>query len=112
MPDQTQRDPGLQPERTGLAWSRTGLLALLAASLSVRVGFSVTDVARMLTALLLAGLAVAAVRRDHQRARYVAGEEVVTRTSRMYIFATSAIVVIASASHAALLVARYLRAPL
>lgn len=105
------KDPGLQPERTGLAWSRTGLLALLAASLSVRVGFSVTDVAHMLTALLLAGLAVAAVRRDHQRARYVANDEVVTATSRAYILATSAIVVIASISHAALLLARYMRVP-
>jgi len=110
MQDTATRDPGLQPERTGLAWSRTGLLALLVALLSVRVGLSITAVAHMLTALLLAGLAAAAVRRGHQRARYKANEEVVTRTSRAYILATSAIVVIAATSHAALLLARFIRA--
>jgi hypothetical protein len=109
MQDNAPRDPGLQPERTGLAWSRTGLLAFLVATLSVRVGLSVTDLAHLLTALLLAGLGAAALRRGHQRARYTANEEVVTAASRAYILATSAIVAIACLSHIALLFARYMR---
>ncbi|WP_120967209.1 DUF202 domain-containing protein [Comamonas sp. lk] len=33
------RDPGLQPERTALAWSRTGLAMLLNALLALRSGW-------------------------------------------------------------------------
>ena len=103
------RDPGLQPERTGLAWSRTGLLALIAASLSIRIGVSATAALHLLAALLLAALGCASLHRGRQRASYTAGEQVVTATSRRYLLAAACIVVIASMTHAAALLARLLK---
>ncbi|RKR07622.1 uncharacterized protein DUF202 [Kushneria sinocarnis] len=37
------RDPGLQPERTGLSWSRTAFLLLLNSALITRAGFEHHD---------------------------------------------------------------------
>ncbi|GAA3840117.1 DUF202 domain-containing protein [[Pseudomonas] carboxydohydrogena] len=103
------RDPGLQPERTGLAWSRTGLLALIVASLSIRIGLSATAAFHLLAALLLAALGCASLHRGRQRSRCTASEQIVTSTSRKYLLAASTIVVIASAIHAGTLLARLLK---
>lgn len=103
------RDPGLQPERTGLAWSRTGLLALIVACLSIRIGLSAAAVLHLLVALLLAALGCMSLHRGHQRSRYKAGEEVATSASRKYLLATSSLIVIACATDAALLFMRLMR---
>lgn len=100
------KDPGLQPERTGLAWSRTGFLAFVVACLSLRVGLSATTVGDVLAALLLATLGVACLHRGHQRPRYSAGEEVVTTRHRWFLLATSSSLVIAATIHIAMLLAR------
>jgi uncharacterized membrane protein YidH (DUF202 family) len=103
------RDSGRQPERTGLSWSRTALLALIAASLSIRLSLSGTNVIHLLPALLLAALAGAMLHHGHQRSRYIESEEVVTDASRRFLLATSSVLVIASTIHIALLLARFMR---
>jgi hypothetical protein len=103
------RDSGLQPERTGLAWSRTGLLALLTAALTIRIGLTVVAVAHLVVALLLAALALALLHRGHMRSRYAVRDDVVTRSSQRLLFATSATVVAASAIQATTIIVRLLR---
>ncbi|OHV08037.1 DUF202 domain-containing protein [Kushneria phosphatilytica] len=49
------RDPGLQPERTGLSWSRTAFLLLLNSALITRAGFEHHDM--LLTVVGIALLA-------------------------------------------------------
>lgn len=53
------RDPGLQAERTALAWNRTGMGLLLNAALLLRCGSAVRDVPVLATGgLLLFGAAL------------------------------------------------------
>lgn len=58
MPERPEvRDPGLQPERTALSWSRTGLLALLVAALLGRAGTPAASVIELALILLLVPMA-------------------------------------------------------
>ena len=64
------RDPGLQPERTALAWSRTGFAVLVNALLALRSGWSIQSVPIMALGVLMllscaAAIAYGAVRRRH-----------------------------------------------
>jgi hypothetical protein len=102
------KDPGLQPERTGLAWSRTGFLALIVACLSLRIGVHTEAVISLLVTLLLAALGCVCLHRGHQRPLYSSGDEVVTPRHRWLLLTTSSVVVIASATHIALLLARHI----
>ena len=76
-------DSGLQPERTGLAYLRTGLLALIVASLHVRVGLSDANFIHLFSATLLGGMAGALLCHGHKRSRHQERERVVTSTSRL-----------------------------
>lgn len=58
MPERREaKDPGMQPERTALSWSRTGLLALLVAALLGRAGTPAASVTELALILLLAPMA-------------------------------------------------------
>lgn len=103
------RDSGLQPERTGLAWSRTGLLALLIAALSFRIGVSASAIAHLVVALLLASLACATLYWGHNRSLYKEQKPVVTGISQKLFAATSAVIVLVSAIQAALMLIRLMK---
>ena len=58
MPERREaRDPGLQPERTALSWSRTGFLALLVAALLGRAGTPAASLIELALILLLVPMA-------------------------------------------------------
>jgi uncharacterized membrane protein YidH (DUF202 family) len=67
-----ERDPGLQRERTAMAWSRTGLAMLINALVVVRAGTQGGDA--IVTGLggVLVGSAIAAVAFGFWRARRLA----------------------------------------
>ncbi|GAA1947570.1 hypothetical protein GCM10009717_12400 [Agromyces allii] len=63
------RDPGLQPERTSLAWSRTGLAIAVNAVLALRSGFSSEQPALAVAGVALFVLAAVAVAHGTVRRR-------------------------------------------
>jgi uncharacterized membrane protein YidH (DUF202 family) len=68
------RDPGLQPERTALAWSRTGFAVLVNALLALRSGWAVQSVPIMgLGVVLLVSCAGAIAYGAVRRRRLAAG---------------------------------------
>ncbi|MCL8383913.1 DUF202 domain-containing protein [Xanthobacter aminoxidans] len=95
------KDPGLQRERTGLAWSRTGFLMMLVALLSVRGGLSHFSFSQLLAALLLSGTSGLLLYRGHQRSRYEDGtDEVVAEPSRRLAAVTGMVVFAVALLHA------------
>lgn len=65
-------DPGLQPERTGLAWARTAAGVMLNALLTLRAGLVSDNSALVAAGLLLALSAAALFSYRRSRARGIA----------------------------------------
>ncbi|GGL08744.1 DUF202 domain-containing protein [Streptomyces flaveus] len=69
-PDRDSRDPGLQPERTRLAWRRTTLAGTVVAVLAARTALqSGPTAARVLTCALCAALWLGFLTVAHHRIR-------------------------------------------
>jgi uncharacterized membrane protein YidH (DUF202 family) len=71
--DRPARDPGLQGERTALSWSRTALVIVVNALLSLRSGIVSGEPALVAVGVLLLGAAIAAVVYGSVRGRALAG---------------------------------------
>ena len=71
----TQRDQGLQSERTALAWRRTALAIAVNALLALRSGIAGQGVLILVGTVLLAGAAIVAVYGYSRGKRLVAGQD-------------------------------------
>lgn len=96
------KDPGLQRERTGLAWSRTGFVMMLVALLSVRGGLAHISFSQLLAALLLSGTSGLLLYRGHQRSYYDDDrDEVVAERTRRLAALTGTVVLAVALLHVA-----------
>ncbi|MFF1635049.1 DUF202 domain-containing protein [Leifsonia sp. NPDC058248] len=71
--DRPARDPGLQAERTALSWTRTALVIVVNALLSLRSGVISGEPALVAVGVLLLGAAIAAVVYGGVRGRALVG---------------------------------------
>ncbi|HET6672802.1 MAG TPA: DUF202 domain-containing protein [Agromyces sp.] len=70
-------DPGLQPERTALSWSRTALAIAVNALLSIRAGFVAGEPWLVAIGVLLFAASGAAVAIGTVRRRQLSGDQLV-----------------------------------
>ena len=80
------RDPGLQPERTALAWSRTAFAVAVNALLAVRAGITGDDAPLLAAGVVLLVAAAAVIGFGNvRRARLAAGGPVVPLPSSVVV---------------------------
>ncbi|UOQ88518.1 DUF202 domain-containing protein [Agromyces endophyticus] len=96
MTDVPVRDPGLQPERTTLSWSRTALVVAVNALLALRTGFVEGEDWLVVTGVVLIGAAAAVAgagavrRRQLDEGRYVPPVALVIAVSAVTVVAAAA----------------------
>lgn len=90
------RDPGLQAERTALAWSRTGLAMAVNALLVLRSGFVSDQASLVVAGVLLFGLSAGAAAYGTVRRRELASSDGPSEPSAWVILGLAATVVLAT----------------
>lgn len=90
-------DPGLQPERTALAWSRTALALAVNALLSLRAGLVVGEPWLVAIGALLFGASGAAIAVGTLRRRQLSGARLVITPPRGALVGVAAATLLASA---------------
>ena len=89
-------DPGLQPERTALAWSRTALTLAVNALLSMRAGFVVGEPSLVVVGAVLFAASGAAVAIGTVRRRQLSGHRLVITPPRGALAGVAAATLLAS----------------
>ena len=92
------RDPGLQAERTALAWNRTGFAVLVNALLALRTGWAHQHIPLSVLALALLLAAAATFAYGAWRHRQLFGGEVATASSSAAIAAVAGVTLMACAA--------------
>ena len=90
-------DPGLQPERTALAWTRTALAIAVNALLSLRAGLIEGEPMLVAVGILLFAASGAVVAVGTVRRRQLAGELLVIAAPRGALLGVAAATLVASA---------------
>ncbi|MFF2372551.1 DUF202 domain-containing protein [Agromyces sp. NPDC058110] len=90
------RDPGLQPERTALAWSRTGLAIAVNAVLALRDGLSSDQPALSAAGVVLFVLAAVAIAHGAVRRRQLDARREVVPPSPAVMLGVTATVLLAA----------------
>ncbi|GAA1837161.1 DUF202 domain-containing protein [Agromyces salentinus] len=96
VPEHTPRDPGLQAERTALAWSRTGLAIAVNAILVLRSGLVAEQPALAAAGVVLFAISAAATGYGVIRRRELAAEHGPVMPSAWPLLAVAATVVLAA----------------
>jgi uncharacterized membrane protein YidH (DUF202 family) len=96
MSDQAARDPGLQPERTSLSWSRTALIVAVNALLALRTGFVEGEDWLVVAGVVLVGAAAAVAAVGTVRRRQLDAGQFAPPAS--LIVAIAAVTVVAAAA--------------
>ena len=102
-------DPGLQPERTALSWTRTSLAIAANALLSLRAGLLAGEPALLAVGVLLFAAAGGAVLVGAVRRRQLMGETLTITPPRGALLGIAAIALVASAAGIASIFAGGLR---
>ncbi|WP_217349237.1 DUF202 domain-containing protein [Polaromonas sp. C04] len=100
------RDPGLQAERTALAWNRTGLAVLANALLALRSGWASRDAPITILAFVLLVAAGAAVLYGAWRRRHLLNRRGVVGPPAIAISAAAVVTLIACATGIASILVR------
>ncbi|WP_439590616.1 DUF202 domain-containing protein [Hydrogenophaga sp.] len=90
------RDPGLQPERTQLAWSRTGLVMVLDAALMLRLGYVGASTMWMVSAVLFAALSIVVFEAGSRRGAELAMNRLCAPPQVLMLFVSASMVAAAA----------------